>query len=141
MATGARHGERAVSATSDAISRLVVARERATPDAFRWGRVLLYGVVLVVAAIYLAPIAVVLVNSVRSSQDIGANGVIGLPHSFIGGNFSSAWNGYCIAEHCSGIRPYIMNSLMMAIPATILFTLLGAVCGYAISLWRFHGDT
>ena len=129
-----------MSAASDAIGRLAVAREAAVPAAFRWRRVLVYGIVLVLAAIYLAPIAVVLMNSVRSSQDIGANGVIGLPHSFVGANFTSAWSGYCIAQHCSGIRPYMMNSLMMAIPATIVSTLLGAVCGYAISLWRFRGD-
>ena len=28
----------------------------------------------------------------------------------------------------------------MAVPATVISTLLGAVAGYAISLWRFRGD-
>ena len=34
----------------------------------------------------------------------------------------------------------MVNSLEMAIPATILSTLLGALAGYAVSLWRFRGD-
>jgi glucose/mannose transport system permease protein len=33
------------------------------------------------------------------------------------------------------------NSAAVTIPATIVSTLLGAVAGYAISLWRFRGDT
>ncbi len=38
------------------------------------------------------------------------------------------------------MAPYILNSLQLAVPATILSTLLGAVAGYSISLWRFRGD-
>ena len=45
-----------------------------------------------------------------------------------------------MAEHCWGIQPYMLNSLTLAIPATILSTLLGALAGYSISLWRFRGD-
>jgi glucose/mannose transport system permease protein len=33
------------------------------------------------------------------------------------------------------------NSAAVTIPATIVSTLLGAIAGYAISLWRFRGDT
>jgi glucose/mannose transport system permease protein len=46
----------------------------------------------------------------------------------------------CMAEHCWGIEPYMRNSLTLTIPATILSTLLGALAGYSISLWRFRGD-
>ena len=45
-----------------------------------------------------------------------------------------------MAEHCWGIEPYMLNSLEMAIPATIVSTLLGALAGYSIALWRFPGD-
>jgi glucose/mannose transport system permease protein len=34
----------------------------------------------------------------------------------------------------------MLNSALVAVPATILSTLLGAIAGYAISLWRFRGD-
>src|SRR5581483_2259910 len=33
------------------------------------------------------------------------------------------------------------NSFALVIPATIISTLLGAIAGYSISLWRFRGDT
>ncbi|HEY0420655.1 MAG TPA: carbohydrate ABC transporter permease [Acetobacteraceae bacterium] len=104
-------------------------------------RFLVYVVVILFAAAYLTPLLVVVLNSVRSSADIGEFGVVGLPHGASLDNFATAWSGFCIAQHCSGIRPYMLNSLTMAIPATILSTLLGALCGYAISLWRFRGDS
>jgi glucose/mannose transport system permease protein len=126
------------SATAAAVLAPVEARVARAP--IRWGRVLVHIVVFAIAAVYLTPLLVVVVNSLRSSADIGQHGVIGLPHSFSPANFATAWGDYCIAQHCSGIKPYLMNSLTMAIPATLLSTALGALCGYAISLWRFRGD-
>ena len=103
-------------------------------------RAAVYLMLIVLAAAFLVPLVVVVLNSVRSSQEIVATSLIGWPHALAFGNFAAAWGSFCIAEHCDGIRPYMLNSLMMAIPATILSTLLGAVAGYAISLWRFRGD-
>ena len=34
----------------------------------------------------------------------------------------------------------MLNSALVTLPATIFSTLLGAVAGYAVSLWRFRGD-
>ena len=35
----------------------------------------------------------------------------------------------------------MLNSALVTIPATIFSTLLGAIAGYAVSLWRFRGDS
>jgi glucose/mannose transport system permease protein len=106
----------------------------------RWSRGAVYLALIVLACLFLMPLVVVVLNSVRSSQEIIASSLIGWPHRLVPGNFGEAWDRFCIAEHCDGIRPYMENSLMMAIPATIISTLLGAVAGYAVSLWRFRGD-
>jgi glucose/mannose transport system permease protein len=103
-------------------------------------RALVYALLVLLACGFLLPLAVVLLNAVRSSQEILLHSLIGWPRALAFGNFAEAWGHFCIAEHCDGIRPYMLNSLMLAIPATILSTLLGAVAGYAISLWRFRGD-
>ena len=103
-------------------------------------RLAIYGVLLVFAAFYLLPIVVVMLNSVRSAEDINHSSVIGLPAAFVWGNFSHTWSGFCIAEHCSGIQPYFWDSLRMVIPATVFSTLLGALNGYSLALWRFRGD-
>lgn len=108
----------------------------------RSGRFLVYALVTLLAAVYLLPLLVVALNSLRSTKDIFTNGMIGLPHGGVDvGNFSAAWGTLCIAEHCTGIRTYMLNSLVMTLPATLVSTLLGALLGYAISLWRFRGDT
>jgi len=54
-------------------------------------------------------------------------------------NWADAWSGYCMAGSCSGIKPYMWNSLALAIPATILSTLIGAINGYVLTMWRFRG--
>jgi hypothetical protein len=41
---------------------------------------------------------------------------------------------------CKGVRRNFYNSLIMAIPATLVSTMLGAVNGYILSKWRFRGS-
>jgi glucose/mannose transport system permease protein len=105
-----------------------------------WRRLAIYALLCGFAAFFLLPIAVVLVNSVRSTEDILGTSVIGWPARFVWSNFAFTWNRFCIAEHCTGIAPYFWNSLIMVVPATLFSTLLGAMNGYALSLWRFRGD-
>jgi glucose/mannose transport system permease protein len=105
-----------------------------------WGRVAVYGALLAFSGFYLLPLVIVLLNSVRSTVDINHTSVIGFPAEFVWGNFGHTWSSYCIAEHCTGIQPYFWNSLRMVIPATVISTLLGALNGYTLSLWRFRGD-
>jgi len=105
-----------------------------------WQRLAIYIPLCAFALFFLFPIAVVLVNSVRSTQDILATSVIGWPAHVLWSNFAFTWSRFCIAEHCTGIAPYFSNSLVMVVPATIVSTLLGALNGYALALWRFRGD-
>ena len=105
-----------------------------------WGRVAVYVVVWALAAGYLVPFGVVLLNSFRTAEEIAQTSMIGWPTNWVFGNYTAAWATYCIAQTCSGIQPYMWNSALVTVPATILSTLLGAVAGYSISLWRFRGD-
>jgi glucose/mannose transport system permease protein len=107
---------------------------------FAPGRMLIYLVVTLVAAAWLAPLVVVALNSLRTNQEIAQTSMIGWPDQWAWRNYLDAWSGFCVAETCAGIRPYMLNSALVTIPATILSTLLGAVAGYAVSLWRFPGD-
>ena len=112
------------------------------PDAgLTWRRCLIYLVLVVLAVVFMVPLAVVVLNSMRTVADISQTSMIGWPREWAPGNFAVAWSHYCIAQTCEGIRPYMWNSMAITLPATILSTLLGAVAGYAISLWRFRGDT
>ncbi|HEY7843195.1 MAG TPA: carbohydrate ABC transporter permease [Bradyrhizobium sp.] len=107
---------------------------------FAPSRMLIYLVVSLVAAAYLLPLIIVVLNSLRSNEEIAQTSMIGWPRQWAFGNYLTAWSDFCVAQTCAGIRPYMLNSALVTIPATIFSTLLGAVAGYAVSLWRFRGD-
>ena len=109
-------------------------------ESIHWSRWMIYAALLLLAAFFLTPLLVVTLTSMRSNEEMVQGSMIGFPRHWDFSNYVQAWSGFCIAEHCTGVRPYIENSLLMALPATILSTLLGAVAGYAIALWRFRGD-
>jgi glucose/mannose transport system permease protein len=107
---------------------------------FAPSRMLIYLVVSLVAVAYLVPLVVVVLNSLRSNEEIVQTSMIGWPRQWAFGNYLTAWSDFCVAQTCVGIRPYMLNSALVTIPATIFSTLLGAVAGYAVLLWRFRGD-
>ena len=111
---------------------------RDTP--FTFSRALVYGAIWLVAAAYLVPLVVVVLNSLRTAEEIAQTSMIGWPQQWAFSNYTTAWANFCVAQTCTGIRPYMLNSALVTLPATILSTLLGAIAGYAISLWRFRGD-
>ena len=104
------------------------------------GRILIYLVVSLIAAAYLVPFVVVVLNSLRTTEEIAQTSMIGWPQHWAFGNYLAAWSDFCVAQTCAGIRPYMLNSALVSIPATVISTLLGSVAGYAVSLWRFRGD-
>ena len=110
-------------------------------DTLRPGRWLLYAVLIGFAGFTVLPLLVIVLNSFRTAVEIARSSVIGWPDGLAWRNWTQAWSGYCIAQRCEGIQPYMVNSFLLVIPATILSTALGAIAGYSISLWRFRGDT
>jgi glucose/mannose transport system permease protein len=107
----------------------------------RSGRFIIYALLAASAAAFLTPLAVVVLNSLRTAEEIGRGSLIGWPTLPAWRNYTQAWGEFCIAQRCEGIRPYMWNSLAMAVPATLISTALGAIAGYSVSLWRFRGDT
>src|SRR5215510_13756288 len=103
-------------------------------------RMLIYTVVSLIAAAYLVPLLVVALNSLRTAEEIAQTSMIGWPKQWAWSNYVTAWADFCVAQTCAGIRPYMLNSAIVTVPATIISTLLGAIAGYAVSLWRFRGD-
>src|SRR5262245_11941914 len=107
---------------------------------FTPSRILVYLAVSLVAAAYLVPLLVVVLNSLRTAEEIAQTSMIGWPKQWAWGNYIDAWGEFCVAQTCAGIRPYMLTAALVPLPATILSTLLGSVACYAVSLWRFRGD-
>jgi glucose/mannose transport system permease protein len=103
-------------------------------------RFVLYAVLVAFAAFFLIPLAVVVINSFRTLEEITQTSVLGIPRAMRWDNWAQAWGSYCLAGSCTGIRPYMWNSVALVVPATIISTLFGAMNGYLLSLWRFKGS-
>ena len=85
---------------------------------FAPSRMLIYLVVSLVAVAYLVPLIVVVLNSLRSNEEIIQTSMIGWPRQWAFANYLTAWSDFCVAQTCAGIRPYMLNSALVTIPAT-----------------------
>jgi multiple sugar transport system permease protein len=79
-----------------------------------------------ISLLWLLPILLVLVTSIRSFDDVAAHGVGSLPHSFTLDNFAQAWVD-------GGEFQAMVNSLVVTIPAVIITLALGAISAFALS--------
>lgn len=102
----------------------------------RW---LLYVVLCLFALYYLMPLFVMLTTSLKSLEEIRTGSLISLPREVSFEAWKTAWSGACTGIQCEGLRPYFWNSVLIAVPAVAISTLLGALNGYVVAQWRFKG--
>lgn len=103
-------------------------------------RLSLYAVLLVMAALYLAPLAVMVLNSLKDVEEIRNGNLLALPQDPSFAAWTKAWGHACTGSTCEGIAPFFINSFKIVIPAVLISTLLGAINGYVLSMWRFKGS-
>ena len=111
-----------------------------TAKPFSFGRVVVYGVLLVAALFFLAPMYVMLVTSFKDAEEIRSTSLLALPAALNGAAWGTAWSSACTGVDCNGLRPFFMNSVAMAVPAVLISTVWGALNGYVLSLWKFRGS-
>ena len=109
---------------------------RMTRVALRWG---LYLLLFLLALYYLAPLFVMLTTSLKTLEEIRTGSLISLPREVTLDAWATAWSGACSGIKCEGLKPYFWNSIIMAVPAVVISTFLGAINGYVIAQWRFRG--
>jgi multiple sugar transport system permease protein len=82
-----------------------------------------------ISLLWLLPIALVLVTSVRTFDDIAANGIGSWPHSFTLGGFGEAWNA-------GGEAQAMLNSFIVTIPTVIITLALASTAAFALSRYE-----
>lgn len=102
-------------------------------------KAIVYVLLTLFSIYYLAPLAILLMNSMRPLEEIVRGGFIDVPSSLSFQYWAEAWGTFCIGGTCEGVSRFFKNSLLMAIPATAISTMLGLVNGYVLSKWRFKG--
>ncbi len=95
-------------------------------------RFFLYIFLILVAIICIAPFYIMIINATRSNQEINM-GISLIPGKAIVENYKTMINGFNIWRG-------FLNSLIVAVPSTILSAYIGALTAYAFSKFRFIGN-
>lgn len=84
---------------------------------------------ILISLAWFAPILVVLITSFRTFDDISANGIASLPHTFTLSTYVQAWNQ-------GGLLQALVNSMIVTIPTVVLTLLLSAAAAFGLSRFR-----
>jgi glucose/mannose transport system permease protein len=79
---------------------------------------------------FLMPIYVMVVTGLKDSTNVSLSTMWNLPTRLSGGGFIEAWQR---------LLPNLGNSLMLAIPATVISSIIGSINGYLFAKWKFPG--
>ncbi len=110
-----------------------------TPQ-LNWQRVLLFSALGIFAALFLAPLYVMLSTSLKSMDELRTGTLLSWPASPSLQAWAKAWGTACTGTDCGGLKPFFMNSVLMVLPAVAVSTLVGSVNGYVLSKWKFPGS-
>jgi glucose/mannose transport system permease protein len=105
----------------------------------RPARLGLYAFLFTAAALFLLPLYVMLVTSIKPMEEIRLGNLFALPVRVTLEPWARAWLSACTGLQCDGIRVGFLNSASIVVPSTIASILLGALNGYALSFWRPRG--
>ena len=85
------------------------------------------------------PLFVMVTTSLKSLDEIRTGSLVALPREVTFDAWQTAWSSACTGIQCEGLRPYFWNSVLLAVPAVLISTFIGAINGYVIAKWRFKG--
>ncbi|QND51428.1 carbohydrate ABC transporter permease [Phyllobacterium sp. 628] len=103
-------------------------------------RVIIYIALLVFAFYFLLPLYVMVVNSLKTLDEIRQGGMLSPPREWTIQPWLAAWSSAQIGVQPTGLKPYFINSILMVIPAVAISTVMGALNGYVLTKWKFRGS-
>jgi glucose/mannose transport system permease protein len=103
-------------------------------------RVVIYALLAFFALIYLVPLIVMVMTSLKPLDEVTGGNMLALPRHLTFDPWAKAWGEARIGvSETAGIKGYFWNSIKMVVPAVLISTLLGALNGYVLTKWRFPG--
>jgi glucose/mannose transport system permease protein len=118
-------------------SRAVI--KRSSSINVKWGRIGIYGFLLITALFFLLPLYVMLVTSFKELDEIRLTSIFSLPQSMNWDYWKVAWSSACTGLDCSGLQVGFWNSVRILIPSVVISVMFGAINGYALSFWKIKG--
>jgi glucose/mannose transport system permease protein len=96
----------------------------------RYTMMIRYAMLLALASFFLIPIYVLVVTAFKDPSQVSPSQMWNLPRSLSLESFREVW---------PVMKDGFRNSVMLAVPASIISSLLGAANGFVLSKWRFPG--
>ena len=106
----------------------------------RLGRLVIYGLLIAVCLYYLLPLFVMISTSLKELGEIRSGNLLSLPSDPTFAPWLKAWGTACTGLSCDGLSGYFWNSMSFTVPAVLISTMIGAVNGYVLTMWRFRGS-
>ena len=104
------------------------------------GRIVVYTLLILFALYYLMPLFVMVTTSIKTLDDIRSGNLLALPAEITLEAWVKAWGTACTGVECDGLKGNFWNSVSFVVPAVIISTLIGALNGYVLTMWRFRGS-
>jgi glucose/mannose transport system permease protein len=92
---------------------------------------LILGFLILCLLFFLLPFYVMIVNGLKEATSVSVSTMWNLPNQLSGGGFVEAFQR---------LGPSMGNSLLIAIPATVISACWGSVNGYLFAKWKFRGS-
>jgi glucose/mannose transport system permease protein len=93
-------------------------------------RLAVYALLIAFALFYLMPVYVLVINGMKSFQEVSLSRMWVLPTRLSAESFARAYDK---------LEPNLLNSFNLVVPATLLSAMLGSVNGYVLAKWKFRG--
>lgn len=93
-------------------------------------RPVLYALLLLMALIYLLPVYLLLITSLKPFVEVDLKHMWDLPTRLAFEN---------IVEAFDKLAPHLRNSMLLSIPAALISSMVGSINGYIFSKWKFPG--
>jgi glucose/mannose transport system permease protein len=96
-----------------------------------WSRLVLHVIIISICIVFLLPIYITIVTSIKSPDEISFIQAWNLPSRIYIEGFKVAWEQ---------LRTGLINSIVLTVTGTVLSTVIGSLNGYVFSKWRFKHD-
>ena len=124
-----------------AADNLLASRSREPARHSMTTRVVIYGLLVFFAFVYLIPMVVMVMTSLKPLDEVTGGNMFALPQHLTFQPWIQAWGEARIGiSDTTGIYGYFLNSIKMVVPAVLISSVLGALNGYVLTKWRFPGD-
>lgn len=104
-------------------------------------RLALYAVLLFLALLFVLPLYVMLVNSVKPLDEIRGGDLMALPSTISLQPWAQAWSLAQVGVDPVGLKPYFINSFLMVVPAVAISAVFGAFNGYILTQFKMKGSS